>query len=127
MDAILKEVFTYFHSTDDDLNDDTKLFVNIKLSDGTIVATNGPEGTKFPDGIPDHTTKSIELFLMQFNVTKADLQGGTTEVIIDPNGDDEWKFNYTLTLRFSDNSLLPYEWHGNELEENKTSITFRLS
>ena len=43
-------------------------------------------------------------------------------VVEAPNGNDEWHFNWGMTLTFSDGSTKDYNWGGGNVDHDRTTI-----
>lgn len=85
----LSDLTIAFHTNDDDKDDDTGVQVQV----GTVAEWHQEGKEKYPDN-SDHAHT-----LRPAQVNLADIQGKQLRICISPNGNDTWKFNYTLTGR----------------------------
>ena len=114
----LSSVEAKFDTTKDGKNDDSKLDVYLKNGDGQEVGkSEGNEGHW--DKKSSHTA-SIKI---EGNPTKAALANGCVLLTFQPHGADNWKFNYQVTLKFSDDSSITKEVFGNVLTQYNTART----
>jgi hypothetical protein len=112
----LTSVEAKFDTTTDNKNGDSKLGVYIKNREGQEVAKS--EGN---EGVWDkHSSHSVTL-QVEGNPTKADLVKGCILLTFHPHGADDWKFNYEVTLTFSDNSSITKELFGGVLTQYNTA------
>jgi hypothetical protein len=114
----LSSVEAKFDTTKDGKNDDSKLDVYLKNGDGQEVGkSEGNEGHW--DKKSSHTA-SIKI---EGNPTKAALANGCVLLTFQPHGADNWKFNYQVTLSFSDGSFIIKELEVCELTQYNTTRT----
>jgi hypothetical protein len=114
----LTSVEAKFDTTKDDKNGDSKLDVYVKNRDGQEVAkSEGNEGVW-----ERHSSHSVTL-QVEGNPTKAEVAHGSVVLTFHPRGGDTWKFNYKVTLTFSDNSSITKELVGGVLTQYKTART----
>ncbi|MEH7505124.1 hypothetical protein V7152_24530 [Neobacillus drentensis] len=128
-DARLRFMDAYFDTLDDNKDWNTRLTVLLKRDDGSLVA----QGESYGDEFKDH--ESLRLVTLGFvppyingiPITKGEMRGGTTEVIIEAKGDDTWRFDYRLDLIYDDTDEIPvvYKWVGNELHSEDNSKVFK--
>ena len=105
-----------FDTTKDNKNGNSKLDLYLKNVSGQEVGKS--EGN---EGIWDkHSTHTVALQI-KGNPTKADVEKGSILLTFHPQGADTWKFNYKVTLSFSDGSSITKELFGGILTEYKTS------
>lgn len=111
-----------FHTNDNDKDHDTHVTVEVKDSNGVVCARVDNDFGHFDDN-----SNAGPFGLQVVNASnKEDCQRGTVRIRIDPNGHDEWHFNFFLTLMFSDNSTLSGEADGLNLDHNSREQTFGL-
>jgi hypothetical protein len=114
----LTSVEAKFDTTTDNKNGDSKLDVYVKNRDGQEVAKS--EGN---EGVWDkHSSHSVTLQI-DGNPTKAGVAKGSILLTFHPRGGDTWKFNYEVTLKFSDNSSITKELFGGVLTQYNTART----
>ena len=100
----LTSVEAKFDTTTDNKNGDTKLDVYVKNSDGQEVAKS--EGN---EGRWDKNSSHTLTLQIEGNPTKAEVANGSVSLTFHPHGADKWKFNYKVTLKFSDDSVITKE------------------
>jgi len=117
----LTSVEAKFDTTTDNKNGDSKLDVYVKNRDGQEVAkSEGNEGVW-----DEHSSHSVTLQI-EGNPTKAEVVKGSVLLTFHPRGADDWKFNYKVTLKFSDNSSIMKELFGCVLTQYNTARTDTL-
>lgn len=118
--ALLTGVNIRFDTTTDDKDDDTLVWVYLKLANGTVIAEIDNLSGHWDNG----STVAFNLFIA-VQSTRQQLVGGepvVVEVHIQPNGNDTWDFNATLTLSFSDGTNLQNFYGGHWLsQDNQTN------
>src|SRR5262249_32376668 len=90
-----------FHTNDEDKNDDTLVTVSVQKGD-TVAARTSDRFQHFNDH-SDAGPFDLEIVTP---LTRDDLKTGLVSMEITPNGNDTWRFNFFLDLRFSDGSHL---------------------
>ena len=114
----LTSVEAKFDTTKDNKNGDSKLDVYLKNRDGQEVAKS--EGN---EGVWDkHSTHTVTLQI-EGNPTKAEVAKGSVLLTFHPRRADTWKFNYKVTLKFSDDSSITKEVFGGVLTQYNTART----
>lgn len=117
----LTSVEAKFDTTTDEKNHDTKLDVYVKNSDGHEVAkSEGNEGRW-----NKHSSHTITL-QVEGSPTKAEVANGSVSLTLHPHGADKWEFNYKVTLKFSDDSVITKELNGCVLTQNDATRTDSL-
>lgn len=120
--AKLKAARVQFHTTDDDKDDDTNISLNIKLAGNTLAKASGNYG-KFDD----HTdSRWIDLNILDEGLKEELIGAGVIELIETPNGSDEWHFNWTLELTFTDGTSQRYDWNGGNVDHDRGVISKSL-
>jgi len=110
-----------FDTTTKAKDHDTKLDVFVKNSDGNEVAkSEGNEGRW-----KDHSSHTVSLQI-EGNPTKAEVENGNVTLTIHPNKNNKWEFNYKVTLKFSDGSIITKELNGCVLTQNDATRTDSL-
>jgi hypothetical protein len=114
----LTSVEAKFDTTTDNKKQDAKLDIYLKNTDGQEVAKS--EGN---EGLWDkHSSHSVTLQI-EGNPTKAEVAKGSVVLTFHPRRGDTWRFNYKVTLKFSDNSSIMKELIGCVLTQYNTSRT----
>jgi hypothetical protein len=109
----------HFHTTDDDKDDDTNVTVNILFGGNTIATVSNTFG-KFDDN-SDSGWKDLRVIEQ---ISKEVMIGSSRAQLIEgPKGHDEWHFNWSLELTFSDGSVARYDWGGGNVDHDRTTIT----
>jgi hypothetical protein len=107
-----------FDTTTDDKKQDTKLDIYLINRDGQEVGKS-----KGNEGLWDkHSTHTVTLQI-EGNPTKAEVSHGSVSLTFHPRKGDTWKFNYKVTLKFSDDSLIIKEVYGGVLTPYNTART----
>jgi hypothetical protein len=110
-----------FDTTTNNKKQDAKLDVYLKNRDGQEAGKS--EGN---EGLWDkHSTHTVMLQI-EGNPTKAEVEHGSVSLTSHPNGGETWKFNYKVTLRFSDDSSITKKVHGMVLTQYNTARTDSL-
>ena len=121
--AVLSGATVSFHTHDDDKDHDTNVTVTVRQHDGTIAAHLSDPFGHFADH-SDSGPFNLELFNPG---TRGEVQGGNFTVRIDPVGNDTWRFNMVLDLRFSDGSHMNSGVDGLELTDERQQQAFGMA
>jgi hypothetical protein len=97
---------------------DPHLDIRIYNDDNKLVAEN----QSIPGQWTDHAINSVSLDLKS-PFTKSDISSGKVALNIHPDGSDDWKFNYNLSITYSDNSVVWERWNGKELSQVKSETS----
>ena len=117
-DPTLTSVEAKFDTTSDNKDQLTKLDVYFKDSDGQEVAkAEGNEGRWNKNS--SHTVT----LLIEGSPTKAQVANGSVTLTLHPQRRNKWSFNYKVTLKFSDDSLIIKEVYGGVLTQYNASRT----
>jgi methionine-rich copper-binding protein CopC len=109
----LTSVEAKFDTTTDNKDQQTKLDVYLKNSGGQEVAkAEGNEGRW-----NKNSTHTVALQL-EGNATKAEVANGTVSLTLHPQRRNKWSFNYKVTLKFSDDSVITKDFNGCLLTEH---------
>jgi hypothetical protein len=110
-----------FDTTTHNKNSNSKLDVYFKTSGGHEVAkAEGNEGDWKRNA--SHTiTLQVES-----NPAKEEARNGSVSLTFHPQGADQWKFNYKVTLTFSDGSVIKKEFNGCVLTQHDPTRTDSL-
>jgi hypothetical protein len=114
----LTSVEARFDTTTDNKKQDTKLDVYLKNRDGQEVGKS--EGN---EGLWDKHSTHIAMLQIEGNPTKAEVEHGSVSLTFHPDGGNTWKFNYRVTLKFSDGSSIMKEVFGGVLTQYNTART----
>ena len=96
-----------FDTTTDNKDQQTKLDVYVKTSDGHEVAkAEGNEG-RWNKNSTHTVTLNIE-----GNPTKGDVANGSVALTLHPQRRNKWSFNYKITLKFSDDTIIEKDYTG---------------
>jgi hypothetical protein len=119
----LTEATVSFHTNDDDKDNDTHVTVTVRQSDGVIAARTDDDFGHFNDH-SDNGPFNLEVVNPS---PKSALRSGNVTIRIDPNGDDEWHFNFFANLIFSDGSHLSCEADGLTLDQDRQQQVFGIA
>jgi type VI protein secretion system component VasK len=120
-EPILTSAEAKFDTTTNSKNRDTKLDVFVKNSDGNEVAKSEGNGGRW-DRNSSHTVS----LHFEGNPTKADVENGTVRLALHPNKNNKWAFNYKVTLKFSDGTIITKELKGCVLTQSDATRTDSL-
>jgi hypothetical protein len=112
----LTSVEAKFDTTTGTKKQDAKLDVYLKNRDGQEVGMS--EGN---EGLWDKHSTHIVILQIEGNPTKAEVAHGSVSLTFHPNGGNTWKFNYKVTLKFSDDSSITKEVFGCVLTQYNTA------
>ena len=117
----LTSVEAKFDTTTHNKNTNSKLDVYFKTGGGHEVAkSEGNEGDWKRNA--SHTiTLQVES-----NPTKGEVENGSFSLTFHPQGADKWEFNYKVTLRFSDGSVIRKDFNGCVLTQHDATRTDSL-
>jgi hypothetical protein len=117
----LTSVEAKFDTTTHNKNTNSKLDVYFKTGGGHEVAkSEGNEGDWKRNA--SHTiTLQVES-----NPTKGEVENGSFSLTFHPQGSDKWEFNYKVTLRFSDGSVIRKDFNGCVLTQHDATRTDSL-
>jgi|ERR1043165_8480712 hypothetical protein len=90
-----------FHTNDEDKDDDTVVYVSVQK--GTTVAAQITDRFQHFNDHSDAGPFDLEIVTP---LKRDELKTGNMTIAITPNGNDTWRFNFFLDLRFSDGSHL---------------------
>jgi hypothetical protein len=112
--ATLTKATVYFHTNDEDKDDDTHVTLWVRDRANTTAAFISSDFGHFDD-------RSDNSFALQItNRSSWDiLNQGVSTIRIDPNGHDTWHFNVHIDLLFSDGSHLSSDSSGLSLSQDR--------
>jgi hypothetical protein len=120
-EPILTSAEAKFDTTTDNKDQETKLDVYIKDSDGQEVAkSEGNEGRW-----NKNSTHTVAL-LVEGSPTKGQVMNGTVTLTLHPQRRNKWSVNYKVTLKFSDDTYITKEFTGCYLTEHDPARTDSL-
>ena len=117
----LTSVEVKFDTTTDNKNPDSQLDVYIKTDGGHEIAKS--EGNR---GVWDNNSTHTLTLEVEGVRTKEEVRNGTVSLAFHPHGADKWNFNYKVTLKFSDNSIINKEFSNCRLTQHDASRTDSL-
>ena len=120
-DATLSSVEAKFDTTTSNKNQDTRLDVYVKNSDGQEVAMS--EGN---EGRWDKNSSHTLTLQIEGSPSKAEVWNGSLSLTFHPRGADKWEFNYKITLKFSDDSVITKKVEGCVLTQHDATRTDSL-
>jgi hypothetical protein len=120
-DPTLTSASITFHTNDDDKDDDTIVYVSVQK--GTTAAADITD--RFGHFNNNSDSGPFDL-LMKTSLTREQLRTGNVTLAITPNGNDTWRFNCFLDLRFSDGSHLFAKANGLQMTEIFQQLWFGL-
>ncbi len=107
-----------FNTTTDNKDQQTKLDVYVKTSDGHEIAkAEGNEGRW-----NKNSTHTVTL-LVEGNPTKGEVANGTITLTLHPQRRNKWSFDYKVTLKFSDDSFITKDFKGCYLTDHDPART----
>jgi len=110
-----------FDTTTDNKDQQTKLDVYVKASDGHEIAkAEGNEG-RWNKNSTHTATLQIE-----GNPTKGQVANGSVTLTLHPQRRNKWSFNYKVTLKFSDDTFITKEFKDCYLTEHDPARTDSL-
>lgn len=122
-DPLLLSAVASFHTNDDDKDDDTVLSIAIILSNGTLVGSVAGITGRFPD---NHDNGPFGLIVFGQH-RKSEMANARAALHIETNGDDTWKFNWSMVLSFDDGSQYAASWSGPFLSDEVRDRSYSLN
>ena len=117
-EATLTSAEVKFDTTTDNKDQQTKLDVYVKDSDGQEVAkAEGNEG-RWNKNSAHTVTLQVE-----GSPTKGQVANGSVTLTLHPQRRNKWSFNYKVTLKFSDDTFITKEFRGCYLTEHDPART----
>jgi len=106
-------------------NENTQLTVTVRQLDGTVAARIANYFGEFKEG---SNNGPFNLLIINQSA-RSQLRSGNVTLRIDPDdvSGDEWKFNFFLSLGFSDSSHLSASADGVKLTENSREQSFGVA
>ena len=117
----LTSVEAKFDTATDNKDQQTKLDVYVKNSDGREVAkAEGNEGRW-----NKNSTHTVTL-QVEGSPTKGEVTNGSVLLTLHPQRRNKWSFNYTVTLKFSDDTFITRGFNGCYLTDHDPARTDSL-
>ena len=108
-----------FDTTTNDKDHDTYLDISVFNNKGVILANKSGIGGHWDD----HSTNIVSLDLKNA-LLKSQVPAGQVNLVIHPNGNDKWEFNYHIDIYYSDgNTFTQKNWKGKVLTQNNSSCS----
>jgi hypothetical protein len=114
-------VSALFHTLDEDKDWDTFLDIYVYKPDRIEVAKRENQDTHFDDN-SDHAF----MLNMQEQIEEGDIDTCLTTLLITPNGDDTWRFDYRLNFMLDNGVIVGRLFISKSLSEGKRSETYAL-
>lgn len=115
------EVTAVFLTRDDNKDWDTELDIYVYDGRRSIVAQRARQMGEFGEGT------NIPLKLDRFGViAEEDIDSCSTTLVIVPNGNDTWRFDYEVDFSFEDGRAVGRKFFHKSLSEEKLTETYRL-
>ena len=111
-----------FVTADENRDWDTGIDVSVQTPEGAEVASLSVPFGEFKDG----TTAGPYPLDVLTDVGQDDVSGGTATVTIHPHGNDTWRFDFRLRLRFADATHIGLGSVNDALDQDRNSAQFAL-
>jgi hypothetical protein len=111
-----------FDTTTDNKDQQTKLDVYVKTSDGHEVAKSEGNTGRWNKNSTHTVTLQVE-----GNPTKGEVANGSVSLTLHPQRRNKWSFNYKVTLMFSDGTFIIKDYDGCFLTEHDPTRTDSLA
>jgi hypothetical protein len=111
-----------FDTTTDNKDQQTKLDVYVKTSDGHEVAKSEGNTGRWNKNSTHTVTLQVE-----GNPTKGEVANGSVSLTLHPQRRNKWSFNYKVTLKFSDGTFIIKDYDGCFLTEHDPARTDSLT
>ena len=111
-----------FDTTTDNKDQQTKLDVYVKTSDGHEVAKSEGNTGRWNKNSTHTVTLQVE-----GNPTKGEVANGSVSLTLHPERRNKWSFNYKVTLKFSDGTFIIKDYDGCFLTEHDPTRTDSLA
>lgn len=114
---------TFIMPKGDDRDPDTGIQILVRKADGNVIAENDnvAPGQKFED---PGTYGPFSLTVINADATPDDFKGGSSQVIIHPNGHDRWITNVLIKLHWNDGNGQTCQSHTVIVDQNVNSATW---
>ena len=111
-----------FDTGTDNKDQQTKLDVYVKTSDGHEVAKSEGNTGRWNKNSTHTVTLQVE-----GNPTKGEIANGSVSLTLHPERRNKWSFNYKVTLMFSDGTFIIKDYDGCFLTEHDPTRTDSLA
>ena len=111
-----------FDTTTDNKDQQTKLDVYVKTSDGHEVAKSEGNTGRWNKNSTHTVTLEVE-----GHPTKGEVANGSVSLTLHPQRRNKWSFNYKVTLKFSDDTFITKEYDSCFLTEHDPTRTDSLT
>jgi hypothetical protein len=111
-----------FDTTTDNKDQETKLDVYVKTSDGHEVAKSEGNTGRWNKNSTHTVTLEVE-----GHPTKGEVANGSVSLTLHPQRRNKWSFNYKVTLKFSDGTFIIKDYDGCFLTEHDPTRTDSLA
>ena len=118
----LTSVEVKFDTTTDNKDQQTKLDVYVKTSDGHEVAKSEGNTGRWNKNSTHTVTLQVE-----GNPTKGEVANGSVSLTLHPQRRNKWSFNYKVSLKFSDGTFIIKDYDGCFLTEHDPTRTDSLT
>jgi len=112
-----------FHTNDDDKDGDTHVTITVRDANQVIAARVDSDFGHFNDNSENGPFGLI----IKNRSSRSILENGNINIRIDPNGHDNWKFNFLLDLHFDDGSILSSGANGLDLNQDRRDATLAIA
>lgn len=120
--ATLSEAIITFNTTNDDKDANTGVAISIDCGGRPVVRTFGTWGKW-----PDNTSSGPIPLTVIYGPHKDQIKGKCQATIVEaPVGHDEWHFNWSLQLRFSDRTSFDYNFSGENVDHDRRTVAKQL-
>jgi hypothetical protein len=119
-DPLLTRASLTFHTNDEDKDSDTLVEVEVRLSDGTVVAKLSDHLGHFDD----HSDAGPFVLLMVQPVHRSQLRTGSVNILAFApfSHGDTWRFNFVVDLLFDDGAHLLARANGVQLKSRGVAV-----
>ena len=117
----LTSVEAKFDTTTSKKNQDTRLDVYVRNSDGQEVAKARGNAGRW-----DKNSSRTLMLQIEGSPSRSEVWNGSVALTLHPHGADKWEFNYKVTLKFSDGSVITKTVEGCSLTQHNAARTDSL-
>jgi hypothetical protein len=118
----LKSCTIKFHTNDDDKDGDTHVTITVRDANQVIAARIDNDFGHFNDNSDNGPFGLI----VKNPSPRSIVEKGSVNIRIDPNGNDNWRFNFYLELVFDDGNILGTGVNGLDLNQDHRDATFAI-
>jgi hypothetical protein len=117
-EPVVTQVTATFDTTTNDKDHDTLLDVSVYNNRNVLIAQKTGIGGHWND----HSSNTVTLDLKNA-LKKSQIPAGSVRLVIHPNGNDKWEFNYHIDITYSDDSVTEKNWDGKVLTQDNASAS----